>query len=122
MKKEKNEIIERTFNYALRIIKLYRELEKDSVGKIIGNQILRSGTGVGANVHEAQGAQSKPDFIAKMSIAHKEAYESDYWIRLIMAAELIPVHKLQNLADETEQIVKMLSSILITSKKRRHQS
>ena len=114
----KNEIVERSFKYSLRIIRLYRELEKDnSVGQVLGKQLLRSGTSIGANVHEAQGAQSKADFIAKMSIAHKEAYESAYWIRLVKESGLIPARLLHNLLDETEQIIKMLSSILISAKK-----
>jgi four helix bundle protein len=78
MEREKPDIAKRSFQYALRIIKLYRELEKDRVGRILGKQLLRSGTSIGANVHEAQGAQSKADFITKMSIAHKEAYETSY--------------------------------------------
>ena len=82
-KVDKPDILERTIAYSLRIIKVYRELERDSVGRVIGKHFLRSGTSIGANVHEAQGGQSKADFIAKMSIAHKEARESAYWMRLI---------------------------------------
>lgn len=70
------DILERSVAYSLRIIRLYRELEKDDVGRILGRQLLWSATAIGANAHEAQGAQSKADFIAKMSIAHKEARES----------------------------------------------
>ena len=74
----KTGIAERTVSFSLSIIRFYRKLESDNVGCLIGKQLLRSGTAVGANVHEAQGAQSKADFIAKMSIAHKEALESAY--------------------------------------------
>lgn len=115
-KNDKEDIVERSVSYSLRIIKVYRELEKDNTGRILGKQLLRSGTSIGANVHEAQGAQSKADFIAKMSIAHKEARESAYWIRLFRESQLISALRLQDLADETEQIIKILSSILITSK------
>lgn len=114
--KKKNDIVERSVKFALRIIRLYRNLEKDSAGLIIGKQLLRSGTSIGANVHEAQGAQSKADFIAKMSIAHKEAYETSYWLHLIRESKMINEDKLSDLIDETSQIVKILSSILITSK------
>ena len=72
------DILERTVDYSLRIIKLYRELGRDNIGRILGKQLLRLGTAVGANVHEAQGGQNKADFIAKMSIAHKETRESAY--------------------------------------------
>ena len=110
------DITERTVAYSIRVIKLYRQISKDNVGRVIGKQILRSATSIGANVHEAQGAQSKADFIAKMSIAHKEAYETSYWLRIMAEAELVKPEQLAPLAYETNQIVKILSSILITSK------
>ena len=110
------DILDRSVAYSLRIIRLYRELEKDSVGRIVGKQLLRSATGIGANVHEAQGGQSRADFIAKMSIAHKEAYESAYWMRIIAEAGLISDSHLKELQDETEQIVRVLSTILISTK------
>ncbi|MBF8267209.1 MAG: four helix bundle protein [Dehalococcoidia bacterium] len=109
-------IVERSVAYSLRIINLYRELEKDGVGRILGNQLLRSGTSIGANVHEAQGGQSKADFIAKMSIAHKEARESAYWLLLIRDANLVSANRIGDLYEETEQLIKILSSILLTSK------
>jgi four helix bundle protein len=118
-KVDKPDILERTIAYSLRIIKVYRELERDSVGRVIGKQLLRSGTSIGANVHEAQGGQSKADFIAKMSIAHKEARESAYWMRLIKEAELISARLINDISDETEQLIKILSSILITAKQRK---
>ena len=119
MEDKKPDILERTIEYSLRIIKLFRKLEKDSVGRIIAKQLLRSGTSIGANVHEAQGGQSKADFIAKMSIANKEARESAYWLRLIKESGLIPESRITDLYDETDQIIKILSSILITAKKRK---
>ena len=118
-KVDKPDILERTIAYSLRIIKVYRELERDSVGRVIGKQLLRSGTSIGANVHEAQGGQSKADFVAKMSIAHKEARESAYWMRLIKEAELISARLINDISDETEQLIKILSSILITAKQRK---
>ncbi len=114
----KTGIVERTVAYSIRIVKLYRELEKDSVGRILGKQLLRCGTSIGANVHEAQSAQSRVDFIAKMYIGYKEARESGYWLRLIREVELIPPKRLQPLCDETDQIVKILSAILLTAKQR----
>jgi len=105
--------------YALRVISLYRELRQDDVGRIIGKQFLRSGTSVGANVQEAQGAQSKADFIAKMSIAQKEALESAYWLKLFEKAKVVPESRLAGLADETTQLIKILSAILITAKQKK---
>lgn len=110
------DIAERTVAYSLRLIALYRALEKDGAGRILGRQLLRAGTSVGANVHEAQGGQSRPDFIAKMSIAYKEARESAYWLRVIAEAQLAPRAALVELEDETNQLTKILSAILLSSK------
>jgi four helix bundle protein len=112
----KKNILKRTVNYSLSIVKLYRELEKDSIGRVLGKQLLRSGTAIGANVHEAQGGQSKADFIAKMSIAYKESLESSYWLRLIQETELIMANRISDLSHETDQLIKILSSVLLTAK------
>ena len=113
---QKADIAKRTLDYSLSIIGLYRELEKDNIGRVLGKQLLRSGTSIGANVHEAQGAQTKPDFIAKMSIAYKEALETIYWLKLVKEAKLTSTDTVQYLLDEAGQLVKILSSILLTSK------
>ena len=112
----KPDILERSIKYSLLIIKLFKELKGDSVGRIIGNQLLRSGTSIGANIHEAQGGQSKADFIAKMSIAHKEALESAYWLRLVKDANVVSGIQLVELIDETDQLIRILSSILVSAK------
>ena len=75
-------------------------------------------TSIGANVHEAQAGQSRADFVAKMSIAHKEAREAAYWLRLIEEAHLLPAESLSDIADETRQLIKILSSILLSAKRR----
>ncbi len=111
------DIVERTVAFSLRIIKLYRELNKDSVGRILGRQLLRSGTSIGANVHEAQAAQSRPEFVSKMYIAFKEARETSYWLRLIGEAQVIRATRLGGLADETHQLTKILAAILLSAKK-----
>ena len=114
---KKIDILERCIKYSLDVIELCNHLEKSSAGKIMGRQLLRSGPSVGANIHEAQGGQSKADFIAKVSIAYKEARESAYWLRIIHDAKLDPNTKLvENLREETEQLVRILSSILLTAK------
>jgi four helix bundle protein len=120
MRSEKPEILERSIAYSLQIINLYRMLEKDSVGRVLGRQLLRAGTSIGANIHEAQGGQSKADFIAKLSIAYKEAREAAYWLRLIGEATLIPADRLGDAIDETEQLIKILSSILLHTKQGIH--
>jgi len=118
--RRKPSIVERTLSFSLSIVRLCRELEKDSIGRILGRQLLRAGTSIGANVHEAQGGQSKADFIAKMSVTHKEALETAYWLRLIKQTDLIVGERLSDLVNETDQLVKIISKILITSKGRKH--
>ena len=115
-KQVKIDILERTEDYALSIIDLFRIIENDSVGKILGRQLLKAGTSVGANIEEAQGAQSKADFISKMSIAYKEVREASFWIRLIRKTILIPTTQAEKLLEETIEIAKILASILISSK------
>ncbi len=110
-------IVELSVAYALDVIRLYRALEHDGAGRILGRQLLRAGTSIGANVQEAQGAQSKADFIAKMSIAHKEARESAYWLHLIRESGIIPAGRLADIIPETARIIRVLSSILLSSKR-----
>jgi four helix bundle protein len=93
-------------------------MNKDGVGSILSRQLLRSGTSIGANVHEAQGGQSRADFIAKMSIAHKEALETAYWLRLVRESDMIRADRVVALADEVDQLTRILSRILLTSKNR----
>ena len=111
-----SDIVERTIDYSLRAIRLYRQLEADPAGRILGRQFLRSATSVGANVHEAQATQSTADFVAKMSIAHKEIIETRYWLELLARAEILPAARLEALQDETNQLSRILASILIKSK------
>ncbi|MCX5809943.1 MAG: four helix bundle protein [Proteobacteria bacterium] len=110
------DILERSVKYSLKIVKFYRQLEKDSVGRILGKQLLRSGTSIGANIYEAQGGQSKADFIAKISIAYKESRETAYWLRIMQESEMKYSKEIDDLKDETEQLIKILSSILLSSK------
>jgi len=106
----------RTMTYALSVIKIYREIQNDPVGRVIGKQLLRSGTSIGANVHEAQAAQSRADFITKLSIAHKEARETSYWLSLIAESGVLGRDAIGTVIEETSQINKILSSSLLTAK------
>jgi len=113
------DIRERTFEFALRIIKLCNELNrKPGVCRDISRQLLKAGTSVGANAEEAQAAQSKPDFISKNSIALKEARETHYWLRLLIAAKVMPENRLAELRDEAEEIKLILGSIVVSAKRR----
>jgi four helix bundle protein len=83
----------------------------------LANQLLRSGTSIGANVEEGQGSQSRADFIAKYSIACKEARETNSWLRLLVASEIVTALKLQDLIEESNQLIAILTSIFKTTRK-----
>lgn len=109
-------IVGRSFEFAVRIVRLCRFLEKqDRVSRTLANQLLRAGTSIGANVEEAQAGQSKADFTAKMAIARKEARETLYWLRLLNAAEVMEAEKLEGITKEADELVRILTSIVKTS-------
>ena len=114
MKKEnENLIVKLSFEFALEIITYSENLEEHKK-YIIARQLLKSGTSIGANVREAQNAESKADFIHKMKIAAKEADETDYWLTL---CELSPTYpKPEGLKEKLNSIVNIISKIIITSK------
>lgn len=99
------------------VIDLYRKLRKHKIGQILGKQLLNSWTSIGANVEEAQGAESKADFIHKISVAYKEARETGYWLRLVNKGCLLSFEEIKEVYKEREELVKILNSILKTSKK-----
>src|SRR2546426_3586100 len=118
MFKTLKDIRERTFEFAVRIIKLCHQLDKrPGVSRNVSRQLLNAGTSVGAHAEEAQAAQSKPDFISKNSIALKEARETHYWLRLLIAADIMPEKKLTELRDETEELKRILGSIVVSAKR-----
>ena len=110
---KKNIIVEKTYNFALKIILLYKELKKVNEF-VIGKQLLRSGTSIGENVQESISAISKKDFINKMSIASKEARETKYWINLIKDSNFI-VYDFTILLNDLDEIIKILTSIVKTT-------
>ena len=113
----KHDICDRSFEFAVRIVKLSEILTSaSSVSRTLSNQLLRSGTSIGANIEEAQGGQSKPDFISKMSIALKEARETQYWLRLLIASNLVPEQKLLPLKQEATELVAILTTIVKNSR------
>lgn len=112
--RKKNIIKSKSFNFALKIISLNQKLVKKNE-YVISRQLLKSGTSIGANVEEAGAAQSKRDFIAKMSIASKEARETKYWLRLLKYSELIKFDG--ELLKEIGEIINILTAIVKTSQK-----
>jgi four helix bundle protein len=115
--KQENIILDKSFEFAVRIVKLYKYLCDDKKEYILSKQLLRSGTSIGANINEAQAGQSKADFIAKMSIASKESRESKYWIDLLVKTEYLNIEDqhTQSLLNEIEEIIKLLTSIVRSS-------
>jgi four helix bundle protein len=114
MKKRKDmqhDIQERAFNFGLRIINLSNSLPNSQSGRVIGKQVLRSCTSIGANVEEADAAYSRDDFNYKISIALQEARETHYWLRLIRASALIKPKLLESIITEAEELKKILGSI-----------
>lgn len=110
------DITKRSFQFAVRIVKLCRCLEKQNgVPRTLANQLLRAGTSIGANIEEAQAGQSKADFTAKMAIARKEARETLYWVRLLKAAEIVDSEKLNDITKEADELVRILTSIVKTA-------
>ena len=104
---------ERTFEFARRIVKLCQMLDQTpGTSRTLANQLLRAGTSIGANVEAGQASQSRADFIAKYSIACKEARETHYWLRLLAAAEIVPAEKLKDLSNEANQLVAILIAII----------
>ncbi|HEY4151478.1 MAG TPA: four helix bundle protein [Chitinophagaceae bacterium] len=116
--KNENLIIKKTYGFALDIIKLYKYLVNEKKEFILSKQMLRAGTSIGANVNEAISGQSKRDFIHKLSIALKEARETSYWLNLLKDSEFINQQIFVELDNRCQEIIKILSSIILTTKER----
>jgi four helix bundle protein len=111
---EKNLIKKKTYDFALKIIELYRVLV--SVNEyVLSKQLLKSGTSIGANVEEAMAGQSRADFLSKMAIASKEARESKYWLRLIRDSKFIDESHVSYLLTESSEIIRILTAIVKTT-------
>ncbi len=111
-----NIIAEKTKKFAIRIIKFAKFLRQEGVDVIIVRQLLKSGTSIGANTRESSNAQSKDDFIHKLSIALKEADETAYWLELLVGAEDITQKQFDSLNADLKEIIALLTSIIKTSK------
>jgi four helix bundle protein len=113
------DIRKRAFEYSLRAIKVYRFLQdrKDGVGWVLGKQYLRAATSIGANIEEAQSAETKADFVHKYGIAQKEAKESVYWLRLMAESGTVGKLRLNPLMKETEELYAVITAIIRNSKR-----
>lgn len=111
-----NIIREKSFDFALRIVKFYQYLCDTKKEYVLSKQILRSGTSIGANVRESEQGQSKADFIHKISISLKEANETDYWLDLFYKSGYVEENIYLSLKQDCEEILKILTTIVKTSK------
>jgi len=114
--KEENIILTKTYDFGLRILKLYLHLRKNKVEIGLCSQLLNSDTSIGANVEEAVGGSSRKDFINKLQTAYKEARETKYWLRLLKDSKLIERKLSDSFLKDCEEIIRILTSILNSSK------
>jgi len=104
-----------SFNFAIRIVKLYKYLTEEKKEFVLSKQILKSGTSIGANINEAQQGQSKKDFLTKMNISLKECTETKYWIELLSATDYMTNEQKDSILSDCIEIEKMLTSIVKTT-------
>jgi four helix bundle protein len=109
-----NVIQSRSFSFAIRIIRVVRCLRAQKEFEL-GKQVLRAGTSIGSNVEEAHAAISRPEFVAKMGIASKEARETHYWLRLLRETKIVPNRRIEPLIGECLELVRILTAIMKTS-------
>lgn len=114
--RKKSIVYDKAFMFAIKIVNLYKSLCKEKHEFVLSKQLLRSGTSIGANISEALEGQSKKDFIAKLQISLKEANESRYWINLLKETDYIDEVCENDMINSLEEIIKILVSILKTSK------
>lgn len=115
-----NIILEKSYAFALRIVKLCKYLQIEKREFVISKQIIRSGTSIGANAEEVDGGITKKDFIAKIQISYKEARETHYWLRLLRDSEILSEKIANSMIVDCEEILKIITAILKTSKENLH--
>lgn len=117
-----NIIVEKSFQFSIRIVKLYQNLINKQKEYVLSKQILKSGTSIGANIEEAEGGFSLKDFTAKMSIAYKEARETKYWLRLLKETQYLEENLFLSLLNDCEELLKLLYRIIESSKTKKGRS
>lgn len=110
MKKD-NIVQQKSYDFAVRVVKLYKFLSQEKKEFVLSKQLLRSGTSIGANVEEAIGGQSRKDFFAKLTIAYKEARETHYWVRLLKDTDYLTPNEVNSLLSDVEELLKIIGSI-----------
>jgi len=116
---KENILKDKSYKFALRIVKLFQFLSVERKEYVLSKQILRSGTSVGANIEEAYQGESKSDFIHKLAIANKEAFETHYWLRLLRDSIILETNMADSFMDDCDEIQRMLVAAIKTAKSRR---
>jgi four helix bundle protein len=114
----KNVLKDKSYAFSVRVINLHKHLRKRKGEYILSKQVLRSGTSVGANVAESSQAQSRADFVSKLSIALKEAAETEYWLNLLHDSGYISLREADSMLRDCRELLKLLTAIVKTTKKR----
>ena len=109
-------IAEKSFQFAVRIVRLCTYLQQEKKEYVLSKQLLKSGTSIGANVSEAKQGQSRADFLAKISISLKEACETNYWLRLLFATDYLTKQEYDSILSDCQELERMLTSIVKTTK------
>jgi four helix bundle protein len=109
----------KSYKFALRMIKLFQHLSGEKKEYVLSKQILRSGTSIGANIEEAYQGESKSDFIHKLAIANKEAFETHYWLRLLRDSDILGKKLADSLLDDCDELQRILISSIKTAKQRK---
>jgi len=113
-----NILQEKSFAFAIRIVKLYQYLCEEKKEYVLSKQIVRCGTSIGANIEEAIGGQSDKDFLSKLGISYKEARETIYWLRLLMATNYLLPEQAENILQDADEICKIIAKIKITTSRK----
>lgn len=119
---EENILLEKSYKFSIRIVKLFQHLSKNKVDYSLTRQLLRAGTSIGANIEEANKSESPNDFVHKLSIAQKEMYETEYWLRLLRDSEILEQKLAESMIEDCVILKKIVSKSIINSKKSNEKS
>ncbi|WP_026730574.1 four helix bundle protein [Flavobacterium denitrificans] len=116
---KENIIQDKSFDFAVRIVNLYKYLTENKKEYVLSKQVLRSGTSIGANIEESIGGRSDKEFLFKLEISYKEARETIYWLKLLKATDYISANEFESIHFEANEICRILAKIILTLKRNR---
>lgn len=114
--KSDNIVLDKSFHFAIHIVKLYKYLRYEAKEPVLATQILKSGTSIGANIREAVRSQSRNEFISKMNISLKEAYETEYWLELLHETDYLQTSEFKSIFSDCRDLTNIIAKIIITTK------